>query len=98
MTVCWYYRDSMSRGRRGFTAFAVGLLLLITGCSQPATPRSESITLYTCVNDSTVQPVIAAFKADHPGTDVQLFRAPTGQLNARVASDLRSGGLKADVI
>ena len=27
-----------------------------------------------------------------------LFRAPTGQLNARVASDVRSGGLKADVV
>ena len=50
------------------------------------------------MNDTTVQPVIAAFKAAHQGTDVQLFRAPTGQLDARVASDVRSGGLKADVI
>jgi iron(III) transport system substrate-binding protein len=88
----------MSRGRGGITAFAVALLLLATGCSQPETPRAESITLYTCVNDTTVQPVIAAFKAAHQGTDVQLFRAPTGQLDARVASDVRSGGLKADVI
>jgi iron(III) transport system substrate-binding protein len=98
MPVFWYYRDSMSRGRRGFTALAVGLLLLTTGCSQPATSRSESITLYTCVNDTTVQPVISAFKAANAGAEVQLFRAPTGQLNARVASDVRSGGLKADVI
>jgi iron(III) transport system substrate-binding protein len=98
MPVFWYYRDSMSRGRRGFTALAVGLLLLTTGCSQPATSRSESITLYTCVNDTTVQPVISAFKAANTGAEVQLFRAPTGQLNARVASDVRSGGLKADVI
>ena len=72
-------------------------------CWSPAVPsrnhaRTESITLYTCVNDTTVQPVITAFKAAHAGTDVQLFRAPTGQLNARVASDVRSGGLKADVI
>ena len=88
----------MSRGRRGITALAVALLLLATGCSQPEDSRAESITLYTCVNDTTAQPVIAAFKAAHQGTDVQLFRAPTGQLNARVASDVRSGGLKADVI
>jgi iron(III) transport system substrate-binding protein len=88
----------MSRGRGGITAFAVALLLLATGCSQPEAPRAESITLYTCVNDTTVQPLIAAFKAAHQGTDVQLFRAPTGQLDARVASDVRSGGLKADVI
>ena len=88
----------MSRGRGGITAFAVALVLLATGCSQPEASRAESITLYTCVNDTTVQPVIAAFKAAHQGTDVQLFRAPTGQLDARVASDVRSGGLKADVI
>jgi iron(III) transport system substrate-binding protein len=88
----------MGRGRRGFTAFAVGMFLLTTGCSQPATSRPEPITLYTCVNDTTVQPVISAFKTAHPDTDVQLFRAPTGQLNARVATDVRSGGLKADVI
>ena len=88
----------MSRGRRGFTALAVGLLLLVTGCSQSPASGSESITLYTCVNDTTAQPVISAFKAAHAGTEVQLFRAPTGQLNARVASDVRSGGLKADVI
>ena len=88
----------MSSGLRGFTVLTIGLLLLITGCSQPATSHAESITLYTCVNDTTAQPVITAFKAAHAGAEVQLFRAPTGQLNARVASDVRSGGLKADVI
>jgi iron(III) transport system substrate-binding protein len=80
----------MSRAQRGITAITVALLLLVAGCSQPeSSPRTESITLYTCVNDTTVQPVITAFKAAHAGTDVQLFRAPTGQLNARVASDVR---------
>src|SRR3954447_8846156 len=89
----------MSRAQRRITVIAVTLLLLVGGCSQPkSSPRTESITLYTCVNDTTAQPVITAFKAAHAGTDVQLFRAPTGQLNARVASDARSGGLKADVI
>jgi iron(III) transport system substrate-binding protein len=89
----------MNRSQRGIAAITVALLLLVAGCSQPeSSARTESITLYTCVNDTTVQPVITAFKAAHAGTDVQLFRAPTGQLNARVASDARSGGLKADVI
>src|SRR6476619_6107902 len=45
-----------------------------------------------------VKAVITAFRKQHPGTTVQLFRAPTGELNARVAGDLRSGGLRADVI
>jgi iron(III) transport system substrate-binding protein len=60
----------------------------------PATP----ITLYTCVSDETIQPVIEAFERTESGTTVDLFRAPTGELNARVAADARSGGLRADVI
>jgi iron(III) transport system substrate-binding protein len=89
----------MKRARQPITSIAIALLLLVTGCSQPeSSPRTESITPCTCVNDTTVQPVITAFKAAHAETDVQLFRAPTGPLNARVASDVRSSGLKADVI
>ena len=59
--------------------------------------ESETITLYTCVSDETIQPLIAAFEDGTPGTTVDLFRAPTGELNARVAADVRSGGLRADV-
>ncbi|MGI8523115.1 MAG: extracellular solute-binding protein [Nocardioides sp.] len=59
---------------------------------------SNSITLYTCASDTTVGPVIDTFEHDHPGTKVDLYRAPTGDLNARVAGDVRSGGLRADVI
>ena len=74
------------------------LLLIPIGCDSGSGGGTKAITLYTCVNDETIQPVISAFESDHPGTDVKLFRAPTGDLNARVAGDVRSGGLKADVI
>lgn len=57
-----------------------------------------AITLYTCVSDSTIQPVIEAFTQANPGTSIDLYRAPTADLNARVAGDARSGGLQADVI
>jgi iron(III) transport system substrate-binding protein len=56
------------------------------------------MTLYTCATDTTVQAVIDGFTAKHPGTSIDLFRAPTGQLNARIAADLRSGGIGADVL
>lgn len=59
---------------------------------------SETITLYTCVSDPTIQPVIEAFEQDNPGAQIELYRAPTADLNARVAGDVRSGGLRADVI
>lgn len=87
-------------------------LVLIAACggsdeaSDPADPSGSSgeaeisgtITLYTCVSDTTIQPVIEAFEADNPGATVELFRAPTADLNARVAGDVRSGGLQADVV
>jgi iron(III) transport system substrate-binding protein len=66
------------------------------GSSASVTP--QTITLYTCINDSTVQPLIKGYQAAHPGDTVDVFRAPTGQLNARVAADVRSGGLRADVV
>jgi len=50
------------------------------------------------VRATTIQPVLAAFQQANPQTHVDLFRAPTGQLNARVAADARSGGLRADVL
>jgi iron(III) transport system substrate-binding protein len=69
------------------------------GAPGPSDPGgSKTLTLYTCVSDSTIQPVITAFTKSEPGSSVKLFRAPTGELNARVAADARSGGLRADVI
>ena len=66
--------------------------------SAAASSATGAITLYTCINDDAIQPIVQGFQAAHPGDRVDLFRAPTGQLNARVAADVRSGGLKADVV
>ncbi len=75
------------------------LAILPLACDSSASSGSdsESITLYTCVSDESVQPIIEQFEADS-GAEVDLFRAPTGDLNARIAGDVRSGGLKADVV
>jgi iron(III) transport system substrate-binding protein len=90
----------MTRRRRQIVWLTALLQLWVLGAcgSEVATTTATPITLYTCVNDTTIQPVIQKFEAAHAGVKVDLFRAPTGQLNARVASDVRSGGLKADVI
>lgn len=58
----------------------------------------SSLTLYTSVTQETVDAATAGYKQAHPGATVTVFRAATGQLNARIAADLGSGGLKADVI
>ena len=56
------------------------------------------LTLYTSVTQDTVTAVLNGFEKLHPGVKVSVFRATTGQLNARIAADQHSGGLRADVI
>ena len=94
-------------GRRGRSAgppLTAVVLLALAACGGPDADGhaggepSEPITLYTCVSDETIQPVLEAFEKSPSGGRVDLFRAPTGELNARVAADTRSGGLRADVI
>ena len=65
--------------------------------SVPADPTG-TITLYASVTQTTVDGVIGGWKAAHPGVDVEVFRAPTAEVAARIATDLQSGGLKADVL
>jgi iron(III) transport system substrate-binding protein len=82
-------------------ASACGLLLLAgCGSSKPAATSTGpwKLTLYTSVTQNTVDAVVAGFTAAHPGAKVDVFRATTGQLNARIAADERSGGVRADVI
>ncbi|HEY2043087.1 MAG TPA: extracellular solute-binding protein [Jatrophihabitans sp.] len=81
----------------------VGVLLLsalvATGCSSNASSSSSSrLTLYTCATDKIEQAAISAFSKANPGAKVDVYRAATGQLNSRVAADVRGGGIKADVI
>src|SRR5882672_4970843 len=66
--------------------------------SAPSTSAAPTLTLYTSVTQNTVDAVVAGFKKQHPGATVNVFRATTGQLNARLAADQRSGGVRADVI
>jgi iron(III) transport system substrate-binding protein len=73
---------------------------VLAACGASADSQREaapSLVLYTCLSDESIQPVIKAFEARDDGGQVNLFRAPTGGLNARVAADVRSGGLGADV-
>ena len=93
-----------TRWRRAASVAVV--LAVVTGCggtsngngsSAAGGEQDRSLTLYTCLNDTSIQPVINAFEKTGNG-QVDLFRAPTGELNARVAADVRSGGLRADVV
>jgi iron(III) transport system substrate-binding protein len=62
------------------------------------TDATQQLTLYTSVTQNTVTAVQNGFAKADPGVKVSVFRATTGQLNARIAADQHSGGLRADVI
>jgi iron(III) transport system substrate-binding protein len=84
----------------------VALALVATACgtggqaerSPQAGRPSGRLTLYTSVTQDTVDAVLDAYRQREPGVSVNVFRAPTGQLNARIAADRRTGDVKADVI
>ena len=57
-----------------------------------------TITLYTSVTQNTVDAVVNGFTDAHPGVNVEVFRAPTAEVAARIATDIAAGGLKADVL
>jgi iron(III) transport system substrate-binding protein len=86
---------------RRIRSIGVALLTLaLIGCGphRGASPPPTELTLYTSVTQNTVDAVVAGFTAAHAGAKVHVFRATTGQLNARIAADQRSGGVLADVI
>jgi iron(III) transport system substrate-binding protein len=56
------------------------------------------VTLYTSVTQDTIDAVLVAFAEEHPDIAVEVFRAPTGELDARIAAELRSGGMGGDVL
>lgn len=57
-----------------------------------------TLRLYTSVSQEPVDAVLEAYAAAAPDVDLELFRAPTGELNARLAAERREGGPTADVL
>ena len=96
------------RTSRRLAGASMALSLVIVAAGLPAVAQEPTepaealldgqITLYTSVTQDTVDAVLAALTEQHPGLRVEVFRAPTGELDARIASELRSGGVGADVL
>ncbi len=91
------------------TLLVAGLLVagLLAGCGSSSggapgaagsTSAGSTVRLYTSYSQPEVDALLAAYHASAPGTRVELFRAPTGQITARVAAEQRSGGIRGDVL
>ncbi len=64
----------------------------------PTLAPSGTITLYTSVTQGTVDAVIEGYAAAQPAVNVDVFRAPTGELAARIAAELRTGEIGGDIL
>jgi iron(III) transport system substrate-binding protein len=89
----------------------VAALALLAACSPVSgTPVSApalggspglpggTLRLYSSVTQDTIDAVIAAYNRAFPRVTVEVFRAPTGQLDGRIAGELRSGAVGADLL
>jgi len=63
-----------------------------------ATADDATITLYTSEPQEKIDAVVAAFNEEHPEITVEVFRAGTGDLTARIESERTNGAVQADVL
>lgn len=75
----------------------MGLVLVACGGGDSGA-GARTLTLYTSVTQDTVDAVVSLFEDANPNVTVDVFRAPTGELTARIAGEQRSGGLAADLL
>lgn len=93
--------------RRTPTTIA-GLALLgltLAGCSAAtdtadtgSTAETAMITVYTSEPQAKIDAVVAAFTVIEPGVAVEVFRAGTGDLTARIEAERATGEVQADVL
>jgi len=94
-----------ARQRVAMTVLTIGALLAACGGSSPATSVSQpgsagsgTLNLYTSATQDTVDAVVAAYAEVAPDVSVEVFRAPTGELDARIAAEVREGQIGGDVL
>jgi iron(III) transport system substrate-binding protein len=82
--------------RFSISVLVIGLTVMTTACG--GDDGSDALRVYTSVTQGTVDAVVAGFGERHPGVRVEVFRAPTGEVTARIAAERREGGVQADVL
>lgn len=98
----------MHRTTGAISALAATAIVL-TGCtaagvdpaptgSAAANAEASTITLYTSEPQEKIDEVVAAFNEARPEIAVEVFRAGTGDLTARIESERAAGEVQADVL
>lgn len=80
----------------------------LVACSEPTTGsdnaadngsgETQTITVYTSEPEEKVDEINAAFNEQYPDIEVEVYRAGTGDLNARIESEKSTGEVEADIL
>lgn len=79
----------------------LGLLMLTVlsvACGGESGDTGDVLRIYTTVTQDTVDAVVGGFEEANPDAVLEVFRAPTGEVAARIAAETREGGLRADLL
>lgn len=114
MNVLPSLRSSRARVGTRFVSRAAALAavgaLALTACAEPegggdatadgagAEGGGGTVTLYTSEPQAKIDEVIAAFNEEQPDIEVEVFRAGTGELKARIETEKATGEVGADVL
>ncbi|MGV8852659.1 MAG: ABC transporter substrate-binding protein [Rhodoglobus sp.] len=85
-------------------AFVALAGVVLSGCATAAdsTASSETeaatITLYTSEPQEKIDEIISAFTTQQPNITVEVFRAGTGDLTARIEAERVAGEIQADIL
>lgn len=69
-----------------------------TAADRATGPATGTVRLYTSVPEPIARQLKEAFSRVAPGVDLDIFRATTGDVEARIATERQAGGVKADVL
>ncbi|PCC36904.1 ABC transporter substrate-binding protein [Glutamicibacter sp. BW77] len=77
----------------------------LTACAGSGDPagtadvsETKTLTVYTSEPQAKIDQIVEAFEKANDGTNVEVFRAATGELKTRIATEKQSGKISADVI
>jgi iron(III) transport system substrate-binding protein len=66
--------------------------------SAVAARPSGTLTIYSTVTQATVDALVTLYEATYPDVQVDVFRAPSGEVAARIAAEQREGRVRADLL
>lgn len=96
------------RHRAKYIALALVPLALLTACGGTAAGQSQdgnddggpsgTLTVYTSEPKAKIDEIITAYNEKEPDVEVEVFRAGTGELTTRIATEKKSGEIQADIL